>query len=102
LLRQLPDHLSDTNIVAIQRMFIPQGMPPSPEITRQDAARMLLPAASPLRLPGEVLVGVNLLNRQRLSERLDRLREKRRVKFRKIRRKGYEQREARRRATATA
>jgi hypothetical protein len=49
LLRQLPDHLSDTNIVAIQRMFIPQGMPPSPEITRQDAARMLLPAGSPER-----------------------------------------------------
>ena len=101
-LSQQPDHLSDTHIVDIQRMFVPQGMPPSPEITRQTAVQMLLPADSPDRLPGEVLVGVDLLNRQRLSDRFDHLREKRRAKFRKIRRKGYEQREVRRRATATA
>ena len=101
-LSQQPDHLSDTHIVDIQRMFVPQGMPPSPEITRQTAVQMLLPADSPDRFPGEVLVGVDLLNRQRLQDRFDHLREKRRVKFRKIRRKGYEQREGRRRATATA
>ena len=99
-LSRQPDHLSDTHIVDIQRIFIPQGLPPSPDITRQTAVQMLLPAGSPDRLPGEVLVGVDLLNRQRLQDRFDRLREKRRAKFRKIRRKGYEQREARRRATA--
>ena len=101
-LSQQPDHLNDTHIVDIQRMFVPQGMPPSPDITRQTAVQMLLPAGSPDRLPGEVLVGVDLLNRQRLQDRFDHLREKRRAKFRKIRRKGYEQRETRRRATATA
>ena len=95
-----PDHLWDTAVVDIQRVFIPQGMPPSPDITRQDAAQMLLPAGSPLRLPGEALTGVDWLNRQRLRERLDRLREKRRAKFRKIRRDRYEQREARRRVSA--
>ena len=95
-----PGHLWDTAVVDIQRIFIPQGMPPSPDITRQDAAQMLLPAGSPLRLPGEALTGVDWLNRQGLQERLDRLREKRRVKFGKIRRERYEQREARRRATA--
>jgi len=94
-----PDHLWDTAVVDIQRIFIPQGMPPSPDITRQDAAQMLLPAGSPLRLPGEALTGVDWLNRQGLQERLDRLREKRRVKFGKIRRERYEEREARRRAT---
>jgi hypothetical protein len=97
-----PGHLSDTDIVDIQRVFIPQGMPPSPEITREAAARMLQPAASPDRASEEAFAGVNRLNRQRLSERLDRLREKRRVKWRKIRRERYEAREARRRATATA
>ena len=97
-----PDHLWDTDIVDIQRIFIPQGMPPSPDITRQAAVELLLPAGSPLRLPGETLTGVDRLNRQRLQERLDHLREKRRVKWRKIRRERYEQREARRRATATA
>ena len=95
-------HLWDTDIVDIQRIFIPQGMPPSPDITREAAARMLLPAGSPLRIPGETLTGVDRLNRQRLQERLDRLRVNRRVKWRKIRRERYEQREARRRATAIA
>ena len=95
-----PDHLWDTAVVDIQRMFIPQGMPPSPDITRQDAAQMLLPAGSPHRLPGETLTGVDWLNRQGLRDRLDRLREKRRGKFGKIRRKGYERREARRRVSA--
>ncbi len=94
-------HLWDTDIVDIQRIFIPQGMPPSPDITREAAARMLLPAGSPLRIPGETLTGVDRLNRQRLQDRLDHLREKRRVKWRKIRRERYEEREARRRATAT-
>ena len=92
-----PGHLWDTAVVDIQRMFIPQGAPPSPDITRQDAAQMLLPAGSPLRLPGETLTGVDLLNRQRLQDRLDHLREKRRAKFGKIRRERYEAREARRR-----
>ena len=101
-LSRQPDHLSDTHIVDIQRMFVPQGPAPSPDITRQTAVQMLLPADSPHRLPGETLTGVDLLNRQRLQDRFDHLREKRRAKFRKIRRKGYEQREARRRATATA
>ena len=32
-LSRQPDHLSDTHIVDIQRMFVPQGMRPSPEIT---------------------------------------------------------------------
>ena len=95
-----PDHLWDTAVVDIQRMFIPQGMPPSPDITRQDAAQMLVPAGSPLRLPGETLTGVDLLNRQRLQDRLDHLREKRRAKFGKIRRERYEEREARRQAIA--
>ena len=99
-LSQQPDHLSDTHIVDIQRMFIPQGMPPSPDITRQTAVQMLLPAGSPHRLPGETLTGVDLLNRQRLQDRLDHLREKRRAKFGKIRRERYEQREARRRVSA--
>ncbi len=94
-----PDHLWDTAVVDIQRMFIPQGPPPSPDITRQDAAVMLLPTGPPLRLPGETLTGVDWLNRQGLHDRLDRLREKRRVKFGKIRRKGYERREARRRVS---
>ena len=95
-----PGHLSDTDIVDIQRVFIPQGMPPSPDITREDAARMLQPAGSPHRLPKEAFAGVDRLNRQRLRERLDRLREKRRVKWRKIRRERYEEREARRRVSA--
>ena len=97
-----PGHLSDTDIVDIQRVFIPQGMPPSPEITREAAARMLQPAASPDRASEEAFAGVDRLNRQRLRERLDRLRVNRRVKWRKIRRERYEEREARRRATATA
>ena len=97
-----PGHLWDTAVVDIQRIFIPQGPPPSPDTTRQDAARMLLPAASPHRLPGEALTGVDLLNRQRLQARLDRLREARQEKWRKIRRERYEQREARRQGTATA
>ena len=96
-----PGHLSDTDIVDIQRMFIPQGPPPPPDITRQAAARMLLPAASPHRLPGEVLVGVDLENRLRLRDRLDRLRKARQEKWRKIRWERYEEREAHRRATAT-
>jgi hypothetical protein len=95
-----PGHLWDTAVVDIQRIFIPQGMPPSPDITREAAAEMLLPADSPLRLPGETLTGVDRLNRQRLQERLDRLREKRRVKWRRIRRERYEEREARRRVSA--
>jgi hypothetical protein len=95
-----PDHLWDTAVVDIQRVFIPQGMPPSPDITRQDAAQMLLPAGSPLRLPGEALTGVDWLNRQRLQDRLDCLRKARQEKWRKIRRDRYEQREARRRVSA--
>ncbi len=95
-----PDHLWDTAVVDIQRMFIPQGPPPSPDITRQDAARMLLPAGSPLRLPGEALTGVDWLNRQRLRDRLDCLRKARQAKFGKIRRDRYEEREARRRVSA--
>ena len=99
-LSRQPGHLADTDIVDIQRIFISQGMPPSPDITREAAARMLLPGASPDRASEEVLAGVDRLNRQRLRERLDRLREKRRVKFRKIRRERYEEREARRRVSA--
>jgi len=95
-----PDHLWDTAVVDIQRMFIPQGMPPSSDITRQDAARMLLPAGSPLRLPGEALTGVDWLNRQRLRDRLDCLRKARQEKWRKVRRDRYEEREARRRVSA--
>ena len=95
-----PDHLWDTAVVDIQRMFIPQGPPPSPDITRQDAAQMLLPAGSPLRLPGETLTGVDLLNRQGLRDRLDCLRKARQAKFGKIRRERYEAREARRRVSA--
>ncbi len=97
-----PDHLWDTDVVDIQRMFIPQGPPPSPEITREAAARMLQPAASPDRASEEALSGVDLQNRLRLRVRLDRLRVNRRVKWRKIRWERYEQREARRRATAIA
>ena len=93
-----PDYLSDTHIVDIQRMFIPRGMPPSPEITREAAVWMLLPGASRDRASEEVLVGVDLLNRQRLRDRLDRLRKVRQEKWRKIRRERYEEREARRRA----
>jgi hypothetical protein len=95
-----PGHLWDTDVVDIQRVFIPQGMPPPPDITRQDAAQMLLPAGSPLRLPGEALTGVDWLNRQRLRDRLDCLRKARQEKWRKIRRDRYEQREARRRVSA--
>jgi hypothetical protein len=95
-----PDHLWDTAVVDIQRVFIPQGPPPSPDVTRQDAAQMLLPAGSPLRLPGETLTGVDLLNRQGLRDRLDCLRKARRAKFGKIRRERYEEREARRRVSA--
>jgi hypothetical protein len=95
-----PGHLWDTAVVDIQRMFIPQGMPPSSDITRQDAARMLLPAGSPLRLPGGALTGVDWLNRQRLRDRLDCLRKARQAKFGKIRRDRYEEREARRRVSA--
>ena len=99
-LSRQPGHLADTDIVDIQRIFISQGMPPSPDITREAAARMLLPGASPDRASEEVLAGVDRLNRQRLRERLDRLREKRRAKFGKIRRERYEEREARRRVSA--
>jgi hypothetical protein len=95
-----PGHLADAVIVDIQRIFIPQGPPPSPDTTRQDAAVMLLPAGSPLRLPGETLTGVDLLNRQGLHDRLDRLREKRRARFGKIRWERYAEREARRRVSA--
>jgi hypothetical protein len=95
-----PDHLWDTAVVDIQRAFIPQGPPPSPDVTRQDAAQMLLPAGSPLRLPGETLTGVDWLNRQRLRDRLDCLRKARQEKWRKVRRERYEAREARRRVSA--
>jgi hypothetical protein len=95
-----PGHLWDTAVVDIQRMFIPQGPPPSPDITRQDAAQMLLPAGSPHRLPGETLTGVDWLKRQGLRDRLDRLRKARQAKFGKIRRDRYGQREARRRVSA--
>ena len=99
---QQPDNLSNTNIVDIQRIFVPRGMPPSSDITRQDAVKLLDSANSPDQSHKEVLVGVDLVNRQRLEERIQQLREKRHAKFRKIRRKGYEQREARRHATAAA
>lgn len=99
-LSHLPGVAGDRQIVDIQRAYIPRGMPPSSDITWEGAAELLRPASEVAGCGEDVLTGVDLLNRQRLQERLEYLREKRWVRFGKIRRKGYERREARRRISA--
>jgi len=99
-LSHLPGVAGDRQIVDIQRAYIPRGMPPSSDITWEGAAELLRPASEVAGCGEDVLTGVDLLNRQRLQDRLDHLREKRRARFGKIRRERYEEREARRRVSA--
>jgi len=99
-LSHLPGVAGDRQIVDIQRAYIPRGMPPSSDITWQAAVELLRPASGTTDHNEDALTGIDLLNRQRLQDRLDRLREKRRARFGKIRRERYEEREARRRVSA--
>ena len=87
-----PDHLYEKTIVALAEYMIPMGITPPCDITRQEASRLMVGARE---FSHSVSGGP-----ETLEMRLRRLREERREKFRKIRRKGYEQREERRRLAA--
>ena len=89
-----PGALYETTIVGLTEYMIPMGITPPCDITSEEASRLMVGA----REFGHSVSG----GPETLEERIRRLREERREKFRKIRRKGYEQREARRRLAAVA
>ena len=89
-----PGHLYEKTIVRLTEYMIPMGITPPCDITSEEASRLMVGARE---LSHSVSGGP-----ETLEARIRRLREERREKFRKIRRKGYEQREEHRRlATAT-
>jgi len=87
-------HLYEKTIVRLTEYMIPMGITPPYDITRQEASRLMVGA----REFGHSVSG----GPETLEARIRRLREERKEKFRKIRRKGYEQREERRRLAAVA
>ena len=89
-----PAHLYEKTIVGLTEHMIPIGITPPFDITSQEASRLMVGARE---FSHSVRGGP-----ERLEARIRRLREERREKFRKIRRKGYEQREERRRLAAVA
>ncbi len=89
-----PGHLYETAIVRLTEYMIPMGITPPYDITSEEASRLMVGARE---FSHSVSGGP-----ETLEARIRRLREERREKFRKIRRKGYEQREERRRLAAVA
>jgi len=89
-----PGHLYEKTIVRLTEYMIPMGITPPCDITSEEASRLMVWA----REFGHSVSG----GPETLEARIRRLREERREKFRKIRRKGYEQREARRRLAPVA
>jgi hypothetical protein len=89
-----PGHLYEKTIVRLTEYMIPMGITPPCDITSEEASRLMVWA----REFGHSVRG----GPETLEARIRRLREERREKFRKIRRKGYEQREERRRLAAVA
>ncbi len=89
-----PGHLYEKTIVRLTEYMIPMGITPPYDITSEEASRLMVGARE---FSHSVSGGP-----ETLEARIRRLREERREKFRKIRRKGYEQREERRRLAAVA
>ena len=89
-----PGHLYEKTIVGLTEYMIPMGITPPCDITSEEASRLMVGARE---FSHSVSGGP-----ETLEARIRRLREERREKFRKIRRKGYEQREERRRLAAVA
>ena len=89
-----PSHLYETTIVDLTEYMIPMGITPPYDITSEEASGLM----------GVIEASKESVSRgpETLEARIRRLREERREKFRKIRRKGYEQREARRRLAPVA
>ena len=89
-----PSHLYKTTIVDLTEYMIPMGITPPCDITSEEASGLM----------GVIEASKESVSRgpETLEARIRRLRKERREKFRKIWRKGYEQREERRRLAAVA